>query len=258
MVSVDMQTLLTCVEHRYLIDHAYYVFACFTHESLSPASVLSVALYLDLSICNYHYMAILYSCCTCMVNLMIGLSQSLIVTRNYQKLVVPNSSSPGLPDNDSGTESVQTNQLWRKNACKTLWWCWHALYFTKKTHSETDISNEQLRWMQTCMQHCPKTCVPISGIPRGIWHVLMEQALIPGAKSCVPSLHIHYKYPISPCCRRCVAGRYGCLDVTILTEYPPLGEDSDGKSPPPFFNICPRYARWAIQWIGALSCCQSH
>ena len=105
----------------------------------------------------------------------------------HQKLVVPNSSSPGLPDNDSGTESVQTNQLRRKNACKTLWWCWHALYFTKKTHSETDISNEQLRWMQTCMQHCPKTCVPISGIPRGIWHVLMEQALIPGAKSFVPS-----------------------------------------------------------------------
>ena len=71
-------------------------------------------------------------------------------------------------------------------------------------------------------------------------------------------LHIPYKYPISPCCRQCVAGRYGCLDVTILTEYPPLGEDSNSKSPSFLQHLCPRYARWGIRWIGALSCCQSH
>ena len=44
-------------------------------------------------------------------------------------------------------------------------------------------------------------------------------------------LHIPYKYPISPCCVQCVTGRYGCLDATILTKYPPLREDPDGKFP---------------------------
>ena len=58
-------------------------------------------------------------------------------------------------------------------------------------------------------------------------------------------LHISYKYSISPCCRQCVTGRYGCLDATIPTKYPPLREDSDGKSPS-FSNISPRYSRWVI------------
>ena len=37
------------------------------------------------------------------------------------------------------------------------------------------------------MQHCLKTYAPISGMPRGIWHVLMEQAPTPGAQSCIQS-----------------------------------------------------------------------
>ena len=33
-----------------------------------------------------------------------------------------------------------------------------------------------------------------------------------------------------------------------LIKYQPFRDDSDGKFPP-FFNICPRYARWDIQLL---------
>ena len=59
----------------------------------------------------------------------------------------------------------------------------------------------------------------------------MEQAPIAGAQYC---LHFPYKYPISPCRGQCVTERYGCLDVTIPTKYPPLGEDS--SAPPPLLS----------------------
>ena len=58
----------------------------------------------------------------------------------------------------------------------------------------------------------------------------------------IPLMNTPYTYP---CCGQCVTGRYGCLDVTILPRYPPTA------NPPPFSNICPRYARWGIPLIGA-------
>ena len=87
-------------------------------------------------------------------------------------------------------------------------------------------------------------------VPGARWEIggelfLMEQAPIPGAQSCVP---FPYKYPISPCHAQCVTEIYGCLDVTIPTKYPPLVEDSDGKSPS-FSNISSRYSRWGIPLI---------
>ena len=55
-------------------------------------------------------------------------------------------------------------------------------------------------------------------------------------------LHISYKYLISPCCGQWVTGRYGCLDVTILTKYPLLRENSDSKSSSLLQHL-PQYAR---------------
>ena len=54
---------------------------------------------------------------------------------------------------------------------------------------------------------------------------------IPGAQTCVPSLHICFtnNHPISPCCAQCVTRRCGCL-------YPPLGEDFNSKFPS-FFRL---------------------
>ena len=72
-----------------------------------------------------------------------------------------------------------------------------------------------------------------------------------GTILCIIPLHIPYKYPISPCCGECVTRRYGHLDVTIMTKCPSLGEDSD-SNPPPFPDICPRYARFGISLTGAL------
>ena len=71
-----------------------------------------------------------------------------------------------------------------------------------------------------------------------------------GTILCIIPLHIPYKYPISPCCGQYVTRRYGRLDVTIMTKYPSLGEDSDGK-PPPFPHYLPQ-ARFGIPLIGAL------
>ena len=64
-------------------------------------------------------------------------------------------------------------------------------------------------------------------------------------------LHIPFKYPISPCCAQCVKGRYGCLNRTIPTKYPPLGEDFGGKFP--FHQHLPQVChgtRWGIQTTG--------
>ena len=46
-----------------------------------------------------------------------------------------------------------------------------------------------------------------------------------------PAYHPPTYPPHVSLCGQCVAGRYGCLHVTILTKYPPLGEDSDGNPP---------------------------
>ena len=86
------------------------------------------------------------------------------------------------------------------------------------------------------------TCPRPNGTTPHTWDIILHT---------IP-LHIPYKYLISPCCGQCVTGRYGCLDVTILTTYPALGEDSDGKSPS-FLQHLPQVCQvgWATiptQW----------
>ena len=94
----------------------------------------------------------------------------------------------------------------------------------------------------------------------GNWHVLTEQAPIPGAQTWRPPLHIPYRYHISPCFAQYVIERYGCFCGiqkrffwsyfmrmlmpfdwigTILTKYwLALGEDSDVRQIPLFSPTC--------------------
>ena len=103
---------------------------------------------------------------------------------------------------------------------------------------------------------CLSVVCPIPPIPGVQWEIegkLTCPNAIPGAQSHVlsPYTCIPFKYPISPCCAQCVKGRYGCLNRTIPTKYPPLGEDFGGKFP--FHQHLPQVChgtRWGIQTTG--------
>ena len=108
----------------------------------------------------------------------------------------------------------------------------------------------------------------LGGGKEGNWHVLMEQAPIPGAQSCVPPPNISLtNTPYLPVVHSVWQGDMGICGIqkefpktfltqqkriymqfewigTIPTKYQPLGEDSEDKSPS-FLQHPSQVYRWA-------------
>ena len=82
----------------------------------------------------------------------------------------------------------------------------------------------------------------------------------------IPSLHIPYKYPISPWCAQCVIIYIGDMGVWMgqsrLSKYPPLREDYNGKSPSFLQHLPPGMpltgAKLTLCWITQIwpYCCE--